>query len=123
MKQVFCYLRGTKNLRLVYSKATKSGLVGYADAGYRFDSHKACSQICYVFTYNSTTISWRFMKKSLVATSSNHYDIVALHEAGRECVWLMSVIEHIQSTCGLNSNVNVPTIIYKDNKACIAQVK
>ena len=69
---------------LYYSKeSTTSGLVGYFDAGYRFDSHKARSQTGYLFCYNGTALSWRSTKQSLGATSSNHYEIIALYEVGR----------------------------------------
>ena len=69
---------------LYYSKeSTTFGLVGYSDAGYRSDPHKARSQTGYLFCYNGTAISWRSTKQSLVATSSNHSEIIALYEAGR----------------------------------------
>ena len=78
-------------------------LMGFADAGYLSDPHKGRSQTGYVFTMGSTAISWRSTKQTLVATSSNHAEIIALHEAVRECVWLRSVIRHIQGSCGLKS--------------------
>ena len=59
----------------------------------------------------------------MVATSSNHSEILAMHEASRECVWLRSVIQHIRESCGLSSIKNKPTVLYEDNAACIAQVK
>ena len=58
IKHLFRYLRGTKDLGLYFSKSNNfSGLLGYADAGYLSDPHKARSQTGYVFTYNGTTIS------------------------------------------------------------------
>ena len=36
--------------------------------------------------------------------------------------WLRRMIHHIQQTCGLNT-VQTPTIIYKDNAGCVAQVQ
>ncbi|GKC08151.1 putative RNA-directed DNA polymerase [Tanacetum coccineum] len=36
-------------------------------------------------------ISRRSQKQTLVATSSNHAEVIALHEARRECVWLRSM--------------------------------
>ena len=49
IKHIFRYLRGTIDLGLYYSKeSTTSGLVGYSDAGYRSDPHKARSQTGYV---------------------------------------------------------------------------
>ncbi|XP_031263264.1 secreted RxLR effector protein 161-like [Pistacia vera] len=98
IKHVFRYLSGTKDLELFYPKKSVNDpkLVGYIDVGYLSDPHKACSQARYVFTHNGTTISWRFTKQTLVATSSNHSEILALHEASQECVWLGSVIHHIE---------------------------
>ena len=122
IKHVFRYLRGTIDLGLFYPKDTKQGLIGYADAGYLSDPHKARSQTGYVFKYGGTAISWRSQKQTLVATSSNHAEIIALHEASRECVWLRLMTQHIQSTCSLPINKD-PTILYEDNAACVAQIK
>ena len=59
----------------------------------------------------------------MVATSSNHSDILVMHEAGRECVLLRSMIRHIQESCGLHSIKSKPSVLYEDNATCIAQVK
>ena len=67
-------------------------------------------------------ISWKSSKKSLVSTSTNHSEIIALYEASRECMWLRRMIRHIQQTCGMNT-VQTPTIIYEDNAACITPVQ
>jgi len=61
-------------------------MVGYADAGYRSDPHNAKSQTGFVFLCGGTTISWRSCKQTLVTTSTNHSEIIALYEAARECV-------------------------------------
>lgn len=123
IKHVLRYLCGTRDMGLFYQKNTKSKLVGYADAGYLSDPHKARSQSGYVFTYGGTAISWRSTKQTLTATSSNHAELIALYDAGRECVWLRSMIQHIQEECGLESVRENPTVIYEDNTACIAQIK
>ena len=56
----------------------------------------------YMFNCNSTTISWRFVKQIMVVTLSNHLEILAIHEVSCECVWLRSIIQHIQESCGLS---------------------
>ena len=68
---------------LFYSKRSVNNqiLKGYADAGYLSDPHKARSQTGYVFLCGDTAISWRSTKQTLVATSSNHSEILAIHEA------------------------------------------
>ena len=108
---------------LFYSKAMEPQLLGYADAGYLSDPHKARSQTGYIFTYGNTAISWRSVKQTMVATSSNNSEILAMHEASRECVWLRSMIQHNRESCGLSSIKNNPTVLYEDNAACIAQIK
>ena len=83
---------------LFYSNKSKEKLLRYADAGYLSDPHKARSQTGYVFNYNGTAISWRSVKQTMVATSSNHSEILEIHEASRECIWLRSMIHHIQES-------------------------
>ena len=55
----------------------------------------------------------------MVATSSNHLEILAFHETSRECVWLRSIIQHIQETSIRGS----ATKSHEDNAVYIAQIK
>ena len=75
-------------MSLFYSKESKQQLLGYVDEGYLSDPHKAKSQIGCVFNYNGTDISWRSFKQEMVATSLNHLEIIAIHEASCEYIWL-----------------------------------
>ena len=122
IKQLFRYLRGTQDLGLFYQPRQDATLTGYADAGYLSDPLNAKSQTGYLFTYGGTAISWKSTKQTLTATSSNHAELIALYEAGRECVWLRSMIDNIQGECGMKRVTENPTIIYEDNSACISQV-
>ena len=109
-------------MELFYSKTLEPQFFGYADAGYLSDPHKVQSHTGYIFTYGNIVISRRSVKQTIVATSSNHSEILVMHEASRECVWLISMIQHIKKSCGLFSIKNKPTVLYEDNVACIAQV-
>ncbi|KAL0307095.1 UNVERIFIED_CONTAM: hypothetical protein Sradi_6126800 [Sesamum radiatum] len=111
------------DMGLFYSKASNYDLVGYADPGYLSYPHSGGSQTGYLFLCGGTTISWRSMKQTITATSSNHAEIIAIHEASRECVWLRSMIQHILGTCELSLEKTIPTILYEDNATCIAQLK
>ena len=97
-------------------------MVGYTDAGYMSDPHNARSQTRFVFLCGGTTISWRSFKRTLVATSTNHSEIIAMYEAARECVWLRRMTSHILKSWGLNV-ISTPTIIYEDNAACVAHMQ
>ena len=55
--------------------------------------------------------------------SDPYKEILAIHEASRECVRLRSMIQHIQETCGLPSIRGNATKLHEDNVACIAQIK
>ena len=59
----------------------------------------------------------------MVATSSSYSEIIAIHKASRECFRLRQVIHLIQSRSKLKTSKENPTIIYKDNAACIAQLQ
>ncbi|XP_047258114.1 secreted RxLR effector protein 161-like [Capsicum annuum] len=96
VKHILRYLKGTIDMGLFYTNKASPDLVGYADASYLSDPHKARSQIGYVFTYEGTAISWRSTKQSIVATSSNHAEIITIYEASRECIWLRSVVHSIK---------------------------
>ena len=123
IKHILRYLHGTSDMGLFYSKEMEPQLLGYADAGYLSDPHKSRLQIGYIFTYGNTARSWKSVKQMMVATSSNHSEILAIHEASRECVWLRSMIQHIRESCGLSSIKNNPIVLYEDNATCIAQIK
>ncbi|XP_070021959.1 secreted RxLR effector protein 161-like [Nicotiana sylvestris] len=123
IKHIFRYLRETTDMSLFYSNESKSTLVDYADAGYLFDPHKTRSQTGYLFTCGGTTISWRSTKQTMISTSLNHVEIIAIHEASRECIWLRSITQHIQEICGLSLKENIPTTLYEDNVECISLLK
>nr|GEX19245.1 retrovirus-related Pol polyprotein from transposon TNT 1-94 [Tanacetum cinerariifolium]GEX41130.1 retrovirus-related Pol polyprotein from transposon TNT 1-94 [Tanacetum cinerariifolium] len=91
-------------------------------AGYMYDPHNGRSQIGYVFT-SGAAILWRSVEQTIVATSSNHAEILAIHEASRECVWLRNATQHICRSCGISSENEAPTVLYVDNATCIAQFK
>jgi hypothetical protein len=107
IKHIFHYLRGNIDMDLFYSNDANYEFVGYADARFLSNPHRGWYQTCYLFTCGNSVISWRSTKQTLVATSSNHVKILAIHEDSRECVWLRPVTQYIHVTCGLNSNHTV----------------
>ena len=76
IKHILRYLRGTSDMGLFNSKAMEPQLLGYADVGYLLGPHKARSQKGHIFTYENTAISCRSVKQTMVATFSNHSEIV-----------------------------------------------
>ena len=72
IKHILWYLQGTIDIGMFYSKESKQQLLGYADAGYLLDPHKAKSQTWYVFNCNGIAISRRSFSQTMWAISSNH---------------------------------------------------
>ena len=62
VKHLFRYLRGTKDLGLLYSRNGASRLVGYANAGYKSDPKTGKSQTGYIFLKNGAPVSWKSVK-------------------------------------------------------------
>src|SRR6266498_5961217 len=84
VKNIFIYLNGTKDLGLFYRHNQDKTKIGYTYAGYLSDPHNARSHTGFVFLHSGTAISWKLSKQTLVATSTNHSEIIALYEASRE---------------------------------------
>lgn len=88
-----------------------------------YQIQKTRSQTGCLFNNGDTNISWRSVKQSLVATSSNHAEILVIYETSRECVWLRSICQHIHESCGLPYDWTIPTILFEDNTTYIEQLR
>jgi hypothetical protein len=106
---------------LFFARNQDPNMIGFIDASYLLDPHDTRSQTCFVFLHRGTDISWKSSKQTLVATFTNHSEIIALYEASRECVWLHRMINHIQQSCSIDS-IESLTIVYEDNYACVTHM-
>ena len=120
VKHLLRYLRGIEDLGLLYIQGGE--ITRYADAGFKLDKVSGKSQTGYIFLKNNAPISWKSVKQMVTATSSNHFELIAFHEATREAVWLRSMNKIILEKCELTQD-NKPTIIFEDNATCVAQVE
>ena len=85
-KRVLRYLKGTKDLSLIFKKITNQAkLVGYADADWANGADRK-SYTGYIFKLGLNTISWGCYKQSCIALSSTEAEYIALSEAAREAV-------------------------------------
>jgi hypothetical protein len=89
---------------------------------YLSDPHNGKFQTGFVFLHGGIVISWMSCKQTLIGTSTNHSEIIALYEAACVYAWLSRVIIHIQISCGIEP-IGSPIIIYEDNAACVAQMQ
>jgi hypothetical protein len=72
-----------------------------------------------MFLHGGTVISYKSCTQTLIGTSTNNSEIIALYKAAHECAWLRRVMNNIQVSYRIEP-IGSPTIIYKDNVACVA---
>ena len=66
-------------------KTNNPEISGFADSGFRTDMTAGKSQTGYIFMKCGAPISWKSTKQTITATSTNHAELLAFHEAAREC--------------------------------------
>ena len=90
VKQIFRYLKGTRDLWLTYSNSVKE-LEGYADAdGSMAEDRKAISG--YAFLVNGGAVSWSAKRQEIISLSTTESEYVAAVHAAKEALWLHSLI-------------------------------
>ena len=115
VKQVFQYLLGTKDWKLVYG-TTDISLEGYTDADGSSQEHwHAISR--YVFFINGGAISWSSKKQELVMLSTAESEYVAATYAVKEALWLRWLIGEVFRP------LEEPMTLYSDLQSAIALTK
>lgn len=93
VKRVFCYLAGTKQLKLTYG-AESYDLVGYTDVdGSMHEDRKAISG--YAFLIDGGAVSWSSKRQEIISLSTTESEYVAITHASKEALWLRSLIGQI----------------------------
>ena len=87
-KKALRYLRGTKDLMLIYRKSDALEIVGYSDTDWarRKDTQKSTSG--YMFLLAGGAILWKSYKQSIVASSTMYAEFIACYEATGQAMWL-----------------------------------
>lgn len=114
VKRIFQYIKGTRNLKLCYTKS-KSSLTGYSDADWASDVDKRRSCTGYVFKLSNAAISWGSKRQPTIALSSTEAEYMALSSATNELIWLKSLVDELDPN---EEKVIVP--IFSDNQSAIS---
>jgi hypothetical protein len=115
VKRIFRYLKGTKDLELVYG-GDKRGLVGYTDADGASQEHRRAIS-GYVFMIDGGAVSWSSKKQELVTLSTTEAEYVAATHAAKEAMWLRRLISEVFGT------LDNPTTLFSDSQSAIALTK
>lgn len=93
VKWLLKYLKGTKDLKLVYTEGEDFKIEGFSDSDYAGDLDRRRSTSGYVFTVGGNTVSWRSCRQSIVTLSSTEAEFVALTEAVKEALWIQGLMK------------------------------
>lgn len=112
-KRVLRYLKGSKDLGIVYNRSASKEVVGYSDSDWATDPADRKSTTGYLFVYAGGAVSWKSRKQTVVATSTAEAEYLAASSATNEARWLRSFLTEI------NRQHDGPTTIFVDNMAAI----
>nr|GEY29555.1 copia protein [Tanacetum cinerariifolium] len=113
VKRIFCYLRGTVNTGLWYTKDSGSELTGFSDADYAGckDTFKTTSGGAQFLGEN--LVSWSSKKQDCTAQSTAEAEYVSLSACCAQVLWMRTQL----TDYGFHFN-KIP--IYCDSKSAIA---
>lgn len=117
LKRVLRYVKGTKDLSLVYRRSDSPTLLGWVDADWANCSQTRRSTSGFIFKVFGNTIIWSSRKQSLVTLSTTEAEYIALTSAAQETLWLQKLL------VDLKLDFSLPTRIYEDNYGCLQVTK
>lgn len=117
VKQIFCYLKGTKDFWLLYGGADQKDLKGYADAdGSMAEDRHTISG--YAFLIHGGAVSWAAKRQEIVSLSTTESEYVTVMHASKEALWLRSLITQL-----FNIKLKPTPPLFSDNQSAIALTK
>lgn len=95
-KRVLKYLKGTKDMGLVYTKQDCFSVMAYCDADWATDKEDRKSTTGFVFMIAGAPVTWKSKKQQTVALSSTEAEYMSLAECAKEAIWLMQVLQELR---------------------------
>jgi hypothetical protein len=108
VKRIFKYLKGTRNISLVYGGKDED-LQGWTDADGASQEHRRAIS-GYILMVDGGAVSWSSKKQELVTLSTTEAEYVAMTHAAKEALWLRTLFGEVFAP------IDKPTTIFGDNK-------
>ena len=118
VNRIFKYLNYTEENGLYFYSATAPILLGYTDADWGGDLTTRKSTTGYIFLFGNTPISWASKLQKSTALSSCEAEYMALKEAIKEYIYLISIYKQLD----INKHLNLEEerfYLYSDNQPAI----
>lgn len=115
VSHLFQYLKGTKDLGLLYRKEAGLTLRGFVDSDFGNCEDTRKSTTGYVFTLAGAPIDWKSKRQDTVAISTMDAEYLAAGAAAAQAIWIRNFINDLRIPgCHIRS---VP--LYIDNNAAL----
>jgi ribonuclease HI len=109
---VLRYLKGTRDLCLVYKRQPSTDVVGYSGADWGSDANDRISYNGYAFVMHGGLVSWSSHKQTTVTNSTMESEYMALSEALREAIAQAQFFEELNMP-------SMPVVLLLDNEAAL----
>ena len=92
IKNIFKYLRRTKDLFLIFDEGLKLKVEGYIDLDIMFDVNDRRSTSECIFLCNGGLVSWKSFKQPVIADSTMKVEYIATSEAAKKAYWFKKFV-------------------------------
>jgi len=117
-KRILRYLKGTKDLGIIYKikyskNRRENDVTGYSDASFANNDDRS-SISGYTFLVSGGAITWGSKRQNVISLSTTEAEYICLSDATREAIWLRNLFKE------LGYEQKEPTLIYGDNLGSLA---
>nr|GFB95589.1 ribonuclease H-like domain, reverse transcriptase, RNA-dependent DNA polymerase [Tanacetum cinerariifolium] len=117
IRQVLCYVKGTKDYEITYKHNGGNKIHGYSDSSYGVSTQEGKGTTGIIFYYGESPISWSTQKQATVVLSSCESEFIAATAAAIQALWLKRLLSK------LTHSQEEKVTIQVDNKFAIALMK
>ena len=111
-QHICCYLVGTRDYKLVYTREEDKGLVAYTNSDWAADKIWYRSVTGYFFKLANSIILWRSHAQKTIALSSTEAKYMVISDCSRQAIWIKTLIKEL--------GIKIRSIpIYGDNQGSI----
>jgi len=118
VKNILKYLKGTKNVFMVYGAHEIKGH-DYFDSSFQLDINYSKSQSIYVFTLNDDAVSWKSYKQETTSDFIIEAEYIYAFDTVKKASWIKKFI----TILGVAPKIVDLVALYYDNNRVIAQAK
>jgi hypothetical protein len=118
LKRIVRYLKGTKDMELVYTGEGEPELQGWSDASFADPLFERRSTTGYCFQLGSDLVTWGSFKQSFTCTSTPEAEYVSIADTAKEAVWLRNFYSEIT-----HRDHSPPVEIKNDSSGAVSNVE